>query len=173
MVPHAKLPRHVDGRHDAPVRRHQPEITTRIAAAQVHPAWGNTPATTERVIRWIGEAAAMGVEFVAFGETFLAGYPFWVGDTDSARFDDPAQKRAFSLYLDAAVEFHGPELRQIATAARDHRVFTYLGITECGAGRDRVAGRRSDDCHVLVRCTSTSPRFEGAARFSPPERKVR
>lgn len=109
----------------------------RIAAAQVHPAWGSTSATTERVIHWIGEAAASGVELVAFGETFLAGYPIWVADTGGARFDDPAQKRAFSFYLDAAVELDGSELRQIAAAARDHRVFTYLGITERGAGPAR------------------------------------
>ena len=109
----------------------------RIAAAQIHPAWGNKTATTDRVADWIGRAAADGVELVAFGETFLSGYPFWVSMTDGARFEDADQKRAFAAYLDSAVDVDGPELARIAEAARDSRVFTYLGITERGGGTAR------------------------------------
>jgi nitrilase len=47
----------------------------RIAAAQVHPAWLDTPRTTAIVTDWIGRAANEGVELLAFGETFLGGYP--------------------------------------------------------------------------------------------------
>ena len=57
--------------------------------------------------------------------------------TDGARFDDPDQKRAFAAYLDAAVELDGPEIATIIEAARDHRVFTYLGIAERGTGPGR------------------------------------
>ena len=109
----------------------------RIAAAQIHPEWGNPDATTSRISDWVGRAAADGIELVAFGETFLSGYPFWVSMTDGARFDDADQKRAFAAYLDSAVELDGPELSRIAEAARDHRVFTYLGITERGSGPAR------------------------------------
>ncbi len=109
----------------------------RIAAAQIHPAWGDPAATTERIVEWIGRAAADGVELVAFGETILAGYPFWVSMTDGARFDDADQKRAFSAYLASAVETGGPELARIVEAARDHGVFTYLGVAERGAGPAR------------------------------------
>lgn len=109
----------------------------RIAAAQIHPAWGDKLATTDRVVDWIERAAADGVELVAFGETLLTGYPFWVSMTDGARFEDADQKRAFASYLDSAVELGGPELARIVETARDTRVFTYLGITERGADAGR------------------------------------
>ncbi len=102
----------------------------RIAAAQVHQAWGRPDAGAERVIDWISRAGAEGVDLLAFGETHLGGYPFWISMTDGARFDAADQKQAYAYYLDAAVELDGPELRRISEAVAEHRVFTYLGIAE-------------------------------------------
>ncbi len=102
----------------------------RIAAAQAHSAWGRPDEGAERVIDTIGRAAGEGVDLLAFGETHLGGYPFWIGDTGGARFDDAGQKQAYAYYLDAAVELDGPQLRLIGEAVTEHRVFTYLGIAE-------------------------------------------
>jgi nitrilase len=66
----------------------------RIAAAQGHPHWLDPDGTTRKVLSFLEQAAAQDVELVAFPETFLSGYPFWVELTDGARFDDPRQKRA-------------------------------------------------------------------------------
>jgi nitrilase len=109
----------------------------RIAAAQVHPAWLDPARGTTIVTDWIGKAADEGVELVAFGETFLGGYPLWIAMTDGARFDNADQKRAFSAYLDAAVELGGPEIATITEAVRDRGVFTYLGVAERGSGTGR------------------------------------
>ncbi|HEX6208621.1 MAG TPA: carbon-nitrogen hydrolase family protein [Actinomycetota bacterium] len=109
----------------------------RVAAAQTHPAWGDKEAGTKRVLEWIGRAADERVQLVAFGEAFLSGYPFWVSRTDGARFDAADQKEAYAFYLEAAVELGGPELAQISEAVRDLGVFTYLGLTERGAGPAR------------------------------------
>ena len=102
----------------------------RMAAANVHGAWGRPDAEAERVAEWIARAAAEGVDLLAFGETHLGGYPFWLSGTGGARFDDPDQKRAYAYYLDAAVELEGPQLRLIAEVVAEYRVFTYLGIAE-------------------------------------------
>ena len=102
----------------------------RIAAANAHPLWGRPDAGAERVAEWIAEAGAQGVDLLAFGETHLGGYPFWISMTDGARFDAADQKQAYAYYLEAAVELEGPQLRLITEAAADHRVFTYLGIAE-------------------------------------------
>ncbi|MFI0405744.1 carbon-nitrogen hydrolase family protein [Actinomadura sp. 3N508] len=102
----------------------------RVAAAQARCPWLDSAAGVAKVVEFLERAAADHVELVAFPETFLSGYPFWVEQTGGARFDDPDQKRAYAAYLDAAVEVDGPELRVIAEAARDLNVFTYLGITE-------------------------------------------
>ena len=53
------------------------------------------PAPT-RVAEWIGRAATEDVDLLAFGETHLGGYPFWLSMTDGARFDDAGQKRAYA-----------------------------------------------------------------------------
>jgi nitrilase len=106
----------------------------RIAAAQAHAAWLDPTRGTKLVIDWIGRAADQDVELVAFGETFLGGYPLWVSQTDGAQFNDPDQKRAFAAYLDAAVELGGGEVALIIEAARDRNVFTYLGVAERGVG---------------------------------------
>jgi nitrilase len=92
------------------------------------------------VLAWLQDAASQGVELVAFPETFLSGYPFWVELTGGARFEDPAQKRAYAAYLEAAVEVDGPQLREITEAARDLDLFVYLGTTEraTGSGRGTV-----------------------------------
>jgi nitrilase len=106
----------------------------RIAAAQAHAAWGDPAATTGIVTRWIESAADDGVQLVAFGETFLGGYPIWVDLPGATTWDDPLQKRAFARYLEGAVELDGPEIARIVECARDRRVFTYLGVAERGSG---------------------------------------
>jgi len=102
----------------------------RIAAAQAHPAWGRPDEGAERVCRWIEQAGREDVDLLAFGETHLGGYPFWISLTDGARFDALDQKQAYAYYLDAAVELGGPQLQRICEAAAEARVFTYLGIAE-------------------------------------------
>jgi nitrilase len=109
----------------------------RIAAAQAHAAWLDPDRGTKLVVDWIGRAAAEDVDLVAFGETFLSGYPAWVSSTGGARFEDARQKRAYAAYLDAAVELDGPELTTIREAVGDLGVFTYLGITERGTSTAR------------------------------------
>lgn len=102
----------------------------RIAAAQTAPAWGDPEATSKKAVDWIGRAASENVDLVAFGETFLSGYPFWLARTDAARWNAEDQKQAYAFYLDAAVRLDGPEIDLTREAAGDHRVFTYIGITE-------------------------------------------
>lgn len=121
----------------------------RIAAAQAHAPWLDTPRTTAIVTDWVGRAAREGVELLAFGETFLGGYPRWIGFTDGARFDAPDQKAAYAAYLDAAVELDGPEIATVVEAVRDQGVFTYLGVAERGVG-GRGLGRGTVYCTLLA-----------------------
>lgn len=106
----------------------------RIAAAQARPAWLDPAATTKKVLDLLADAASQDVELLAFPETFLSGYPFWLERTGGARFNDALQKAAYAQYLDAAVEVGGSEIRAVTEAVCDLGVFTYLGITERGTG---------------------------------------
>lgn len=106
----------------------------RIAAAQAHPVWLDAAATTEKILDFIRQAADDGVQLLAFSETFLPGYPYWVLLGGLGRLNDQDTQAAYAAYLDAAVELDGPELKQITNAARDLNIFVYLGVAERKAG---------------------------------------
>jgi aliphatic nitrilase len=50
----------------------------RVAAAQAEPCWLDIAAGVDRVVDLIAEAARGGAQLVAFPETFLPGYPWWI-----------------------------------------------------------------------------------------------
>ena len=110
----------------------------RIAAAQTTPCWGDPASTADKAVAWIEKAAGENVDLLAFGETFLSGYPFWVGQTDGAQWNDPDQKEAYAVYLGAAVELDGPEVTAVVGAVADTGVFTYIGVTERSRSRGTV-----------------------------------
>jgi nitrilase len=106
----------------------------KVAVVQSRPVWLDKKATTAKVIKLLEECGRRGAGVAVFPETFLAGYPFWVCRTNGAAFNDPAQKHAYALYVEAAVEADGPELQLIREAAADLGIFVFLGITERGDG---------------------------------------
>jgi nitrilase len=118
----------------------------KVGAAQIRPVWLDKVATGRRVIDTIEKAAAQGIELLAFSETYLAGYPFWLCRTDGAAFEDRRQQRAYSQFLDAALEVDSPILRDIVVAARDCGVAIYLGVNE----RGRRAGRGTVYCTLIT-----------------------
>ena len=58
-----------------------------VALAQISPVWLDREETTKKVAQWIDKAAEKGAELVAFGETLVPGYPFWLAHTGGAQFD--------------------------------------------------------------------------------------
>ncbi|MFW5815703.1 MAG: carbon-nitrogen hydrolase family protein [Wenzhouxiangella sp.] len=107
----------------------------RAAAAQIAPVWLNREATLARVVETIEQAAVGGVELLAFGESLVPGYPFWVERTDGARFDDPVQKDLYAHYVDQAVTLERGHLEVVCEAARRNAMAVILGIVEHPADR--------------------------------------
>ena len=102
----------------------------RVAAVQAAPVYLDTGATVKKILVLMEEAAAQDADLVCFPETFVSGYPAWIAITDAAKFDDLGQKRAFSRYLDAAVDISDGTLTPVIEAARDLDLFSFLGISE-------------------------------------------
>ncbi|MEE9291457.1 MAG: nitrilase-related carbon-nitrogen hydrolase, partial [Acidobacteriota bacterium] len=50
----------------------------RVAAIQAAPVFMDRDRTVEKAVGLIGDAATKGARLVAFGETFVPGYPAWL-----------------------------------------------------------------------------------------------
>lgn len=99
--------------------------TTRVAIAQSASAFFDKDAGTEKACRLIREAGAGGAELVAFGETWLPGYPFFV--------DSPVSElwwAAAADYLRNAIEIPGPETDRLCAAAVEAGVDVVIGVAE-------------------------------------------
>ena len=103
--------------------------TVRVAAVQAEPAWLDLAAGVDKVISLIGEAAAGGARLVAFPETFIPGYPWWIW------LDSPAAGMRFvPQYLTSSMTRDGAEIDRIRQAAARHDVHVVLGFSERSGG---------------------------------------
>lgn len=98
---------------------------TIIAAAQAAPVYFNKDASLHKAIRLIREAAAKGASLVAFGETWLPGYPFFAFSAPTALRWDAAQ-----AYLGEAVEIPGPETDLLCETAHGADIDVVIGVAE-------------------------------------------
>ncbi|TQS43103.1 carbon-nitrogen hydrolase family protein [Cryptosporangium phraense] len=105
-----------------------------VAAAQLGGPWLDVAARLARAVEAAELAARHGAEVLAFPETYLSGYPYWLSRTNGAAFGDPLQKEAYAYYLRTAVEIDGPEVRMLTRVAADLDLTLVVGVTERAGG---------------------------------------
>jgi aliphatic nitrilase len=100
----------------------------RVAAVQAAPVFLDLGASIDKAIGLIEQAAAGGAKLVAFPETWLPGYPWFVW------LDSPAWGMQFvQRYHDNSLVYGSPEADRLARAARDNRIMVVMGHSEkCG-----------------------------------------
>jgi len=128
--------------------------TVRVAAVQAESVWLDLAGGVDKVISLIGEAAAGGARLVAFPETFVPGYPWWIW------LDSPAAGMAFvPAYAANSMTRDGAELDRIRRAAARHRIHVVLGFSERAGGSLYMAQAFISDSGELIWCgASSSPR---------------
>ncbi|QLY31894.1 nitrilase-related carbon-nitrogen hydrolase [Nocardia huaxiensis] len=101
----------------------------RVAAVQAEPRWLDLRAGVQQTIDLIETAAAGGAQLVAFPETFLPGYPWWLW------LDEVSWGPGFfARYRTNSMTVGRTEFRRIADAARRQRIHVLLGFSErCGS----------------------------------------
>jgi predicted amidohydrolase len=103
--------------------------TIKVAAAQIRPVLHSLDGSLARLLEAMAEAAKAGVELIVFPETFLPYYPYF-SFVEPAVLMGPSHLRLY----DQAMELPGPELGQIAAAARQYGMHVLLGINERDGG---------------------------------------
>jgi nitrilase len=105
-----------------------------VGAAQLGGPWLNVTARLARAVEAAELAAASGVQVLAYPETYLSGYPYWLSRTNGAAFGDPAQKEAYAYYLETALQLDGPEVRTLTKLAAGLDLTLLVGLTERARG---------------------------------------
>ncbi len=94
----------------------------------------DTPATVERALGLMAEAARQGAQLVVFPEAFIGGYPKGADFHIYLGARTPQGRAEYKLYYDAAVSVDGPELAQLAEACARHQMYAVFGIIEREGG---------------------------------------
>jgi len=106
-----------------------PHPKYRVAAVQAAPVFLDLGASIDKAIGLIGQAAAAGAKLVAFPETWLPGYPWFVW------LDSPAWGMQFvQRYHDNSLVYGSPEAERLARAAKDNRIMVVMGHSEKRGG---------------------------------------
>jgi len=101
----------------------------RAAAVQAAPVFLDLEASITKAIGLIAEAAAQGAKLVAFPETWLPGYPWFIW------LDSPAWGMQFiQRYHDNALVYGSPQAERLSNAAREHAITVVMGHSEKAGG---------------------------------------
>lgn len=104
------------------------------AVAQTASVLLDTPATIERALGLMADAAKRGVQLLVFPEAFIGGYPKGADFHIYLGGRTPQGRGEFKAYYEAAVGVDGPEIAQLAKAAARHRMYVCVGIIERDGG---------------------------------------
>ena len=103
----------------------------RVAIVQAAPVALDLDASVEKALSLLTDAARAGARLVAFGETWLAGYPAWLDHCrDAALWNHEPTKRLFARLRANSVVVPGPDTEKLAALARELGVVVVIGVNE-------------------------------------------
>jgi len=101
----------------------------RAAAIQAAPVFLDLDASIDKAIRLIAEAAGNGAKLIAFPETWLPGYPWFIW------LDAPAWGMQFiQRYHDNSLVYGSAQADRLAQAAKEHAIVVVMGHSEKQGG---------------------------------------
>ena len=102
--------------------------TVRVAAIQATPVILDAPATIEKAVGLLGEAAQQGAQLAVFPETFVSLYPSnaWAKTAPSFGGWDELWERMW----ESSIDVRGPHVQRLAEACGDLGIFCVIGVNE-------------------------------------------
>lgn len=99
--------------------------TFTAAAVQAEPVWLDLDGGVEKTIALAAEAARKGAQIIAFPETWIPGYPWWIW------LDSVAWQSQFVVpYAQNSLELDSPHFERIRQAAAELKIAIALGYSE-------------------------------------------
>jgi len=118
----------------------------RVAAVQAAPVFLDLDATIDKTIELMQEAARQGAKLVAFPETWIPGYPWWIW------LNSPALGMPFvQRYNDNSLVVGSAEFKRLAQAARELGIWMSTGYSERAGGSLYIAQALFDDQGRVVK----------------------
>ena len=107
----------------------------RVAAVQAAPVFLDLPASLDRLEEWARRAAEQQARLIAFGETWLVGYPEWLDESpEAALWGHRGAQAVFQRLVENSVSVPGPAADRLGKLARELRATLVVGVHE-RAGR--------------------------------------
>lgn len=97
----------------------------KAAAVQTSPVFLDREATVDKACELIREASRNGAKLVAFPETFVPGYPYWIWLDSPLKHDE-----FFSRLFKEAVEIPSSVTDKLCRAARAAGIYLVIGVNE-------------------------------------------
>ncbi len=85
----------------------------------------------KRLLPLVQDAIDTGADMIAFGETFLGGYPLWLDEaSDAAKWDHPGTKALHAMLLEQAVRENDPRFEALQALVDKANVTVSVGAHE-------------------------------------------
>ncbi|HET8580663.1 MAG TPA: nitrilase-related carbon-nitrogen hydrolase [Nitrospiraceae bacterium] len=110
------------------------DTNVRVAVVQAGAVPFDSDACTDKAVRLIEEAGAMGAKVIVFPEAFIGGYPKGLNFGLVVGARDPAGREEFRLYHDAAIAVPGPQTHRLGEAAANQGSYVVMSVTEREGG---------------------------------------
>src|SRR5277367_3943696 len=102
-----------------------------VAIAQSAPVYLDKRASLAKALDLVEQAAKQGARLVAFGETWLPGYPAWLDVCPGAAlWQNPSAKDVFARLRNNSITVPGEEVNLLNEAARDLKIAIVIGVSE-------------------------------------------
>jgi nitrilase len=102
-----------------------------VAIAQSAPVYLDKRASLTKALDLVQRAAKRGARIVAFGETWLPGYPAWLDVCPGAAlWQNPSSKDVFAKLRNNSITVPGEEVNLLSEAAQDLKIAIVIGVNE-------------------------------------------
>src|SRR5271156_5986642 len=102
-----------------------------VAIAQFAPVYLDKRASLAKALDLIQRAAKREARLIAFGETWLPGYPAWLDVCPGAAlWENPSAKEVFARLRNNSISVPGEEVTALSEAARDLKIAIVIGANE-------------------------------------------